>query len=69
MKTNLDRATEIVVAMINNGRIDKDPDGNHNAVESVISNLEKIVNKLDELQQKPGKAKSINSSDLDSIIV
>ena len=61
MKNNLELATEIVVAMINNGRIDRDSAQTHNAVECVVDNLEKIVNKLDELSKKTNKAKSVNT--------
>lgn len=58
-KTNLELATEIVIAMINNGKIDRDKNDSRNAIECVTDNLEKIVNKLNELQTdpKPGKAK------------
>ena len=50
-KTNLELATEIVIAMINTGRINKN-DSNKTDNESITNALETVFDKLEELHNK-----------------
>lgn len=47
MKSIQECATEIIVAMLNNGYIDKTKDS-HNGIDTIVENISQIVNALKE---------------------
>ena len=61
-KNNLELASEIVMTMIDSGRIEHDKNSNYTTSQSVCNALEKVFAKLNELENQ-----SCNNSEDDAV--